>query len=65
MKLSIKTRHIILNTILVVCTLYIVIVPVMNVTSLSPWPRILKAVPAICFIVFVWHVKRGKIDDND
>lgn len=65
MKLSIKTRHIILNTILVVCTLYIIIVPVMNVTNLSSWARVLKAVPAICFIVFVWYVKRSKIDDND
>ena len=58
MKISERVRHIILNSILVVCTLYIIIVLVLNRGDVSNWARVLKALPAICFIIAVCYIKR-------
>ncbi len=58
MKISERGRRIILNSILIVCTLYIVIVLVLNRGDVSNWERVLKALPAFCFIIAVCYIKR-------
>ena len=58
MKISKRGRIFILNSILVVCTLYIIVVSVFNMGDLSYWGRVLRAFPAICFVIAVCYIKR-------